>query len=99
LGGLLDRLETKNYILRRKVPGDRRIKLVGMTTEGKELLRVMQERTADLNAEMMAGMTNDEIMRVDDILHRMKQRLQEMNHESKAIRREAQEQEESASFL
>jgi DNA-binding MarR family transcriptional regulator len=83
LGRLLDRMEAKNYIIRRRVAHDRRIKLVDMTPQGESLLRLMQEHTLNLNEDMMTGMNNADIARVEDILHRMKVRLQEMNVESR----------------
>ena len=79
LGGLLDRLEAKNYITRRRIPHDRRIKLIDMTPEGENLLLLMQEHTLNLNEDMMTGMNNADIARVEDILHRMKVWLHEMN--------------------
>ena len=50
-----------------------------MTPEGENLLLLMQEHTLNLNEDMMTGMNNADIARVEDILHRMKVRLQEMN--------------------
>jgi len=84
LGDLLERLERKNYVIRKRIPGDRRVRQVEMTREGKALLHEMQARTVDLNSAMLAGMGEDELTRVEDILHRMKLRLQEMNLEAKA---------------
>jgi DNA-binding MarR family transcriptional regulator len=83
LGGLLDRLEASGYIIRRTDPEDRRAKLVEMSPAGRALLGLMQERTTDLNRDTMRGMTNAEILFAEDILHRMKIRLIEMNNEMK----------------
>jgi DNA-binding MarR family transcriptional regulator len=83
LGGLLDRLEANGYITRRTAPNDRRAKLVEMTESGRSLLGLMQARAAVLNTEMMRDMTAEEIALAEDILHRMKVRLIEMNGEMK----------------
>jgi len=83
LGGLLDRLEANGYIIRRTDLADRRAKRIEMTEAGKFLLNLMQERATGLNEDMMRGMTAEEILRAEDILHRMKLRLIEMNSETK----------------
>jgi DNA-binding MarR family transcriptional regulator len=83
LGGLLDRLEANGYIIRRTDPADRRAKRIEMTAAGKFLLNLMQERATGLNQDMMRGMTTEEILLAEDILHRMKLRLIEMNSETK----------------
>jgi DNA-binding MarR family transcriptional regulator len=83
LGGLLDRLEANGFVTRRISPSDRRAKLVEMTPAGRSLLGLMQARATGLNEEMMRGMTQEEIDLVEDILHRMKIRLIEMNGEMK----------------
>jgi len=83
LGGLLDRLEANGYVSRRTAPSDRRAKLVEMTPAGRSLLGLMQARATVLNEEMMRGMTAAEIDLVEDIMHRMKIRLIEMNGEMK----------------
>lgn len=84
LGGLLDRLEQAGYILRRPDPEDRRAKRVEMTETGVELLAAVQDRAATLNAEIMHNVTPAEILQVEDILHRMKLRLVEMDQQMRA---------------
>jgi DNA-binding MarR family transcriptional regulator len=83
LGGLLDRLEANGYIIRKTDPTDRRAKRIEMTAAGRFLLNLMQERATGLNRDMMRGMTAEEILLAEDILHRMKLRLIEMNNETK----------------
>jgi len=79
LGGLLDRLEANGYIVRRADPVDRRAKRVEVTPQGTALLETIQARAAVLNSDMMKGVTTAEIVATEDILHRMKLRLIEMD--------------------
>jgi len=79
LGGLLDRLEANGYIVRRADPVDRRAKRVEMTPQGTALLETIQSRGAVLNSDMMKGVTSAEIVATEDILHRLKLRLIEMD--------------------
>jgi DNA-binding MarR family transcriptional regulator len=83
LGGLLDRLEANGYVARKADPTDRRAKRIEMTAAGRSLLSLMQERATSLNQDTMRGMTNEEILVAEDILHRMKLRLIEMNNQTK----------------
>lgn len=75
LGGLLDRLEAAGYIQRRADPKDRRAKRIVMTRQGEAVLEDMQANASKLNREMLLGVTEDEIHRAEEILHRMKKRL------------------------
>ena len=81
LGGLLDRLEASGYIERRADPVDRRAKRIVMTRTGEEVLQKMQERGRKLNDETLIGISADEVEIAEDILHRMKKRLMEMDAE------------------
>jgi DNA-binding MarR family transcriptional regulator len=60
LGRLLDRLETKGWIERRTVPKDRRVKLVFLARAVEPLLRTMRSLAADLRAEALADLTDQE---------------------------------------
>ena len=60
LGRLLDRLETKGWIERRTVPKDRRVKLVFLARAVEPLLRTMRSLAADLRAEALADLTEQE---------------------------------------
>ena len=95
LGGLLDRLEANGYVARKADPTDRRAKRIEMTPAGRSLLSLMQERATSLNQETMRGMTNDEILLAEDILHRMKLRLIEMNNQTKQTAEDKSEAPES----
>jgi DNA-binding MarR family transcriptional regulator len=60
LGRLLDRLETKGWIERRTVPKDRRVKVVYLARAVEPLLRTMRSLAADLRAEALDGLTEQE---------------------------------------
>lgn len=75
LGGLLDRLEANGYIQRTADPKDRRAKRIRMTDTGATLLAAIQKRASVLNREMMEGVSPEEILATEDVLHRMKLRL------------------------
>jgi MarR family transcriptional regulator for hemolysin len=81
LGGLLDRLEAAGYIERQADPADRRAKRVVMTRKGEEILETMQEQGADLNRDTLRDITEQEVRLAEDIMHRMKKRLIEMDAE------------------
>jgi MarR family transcriptional regulator for hemolysin len=84
LGGLLDRLEANGCIERKADPVDRRAKRVAITDAGEHLLESMQEHASSLNKEMLRGINESEIALVEDVLHRMKYKLLEMEVQSKA---------------
>ena len=79
LGGLLDRLEASGYIERKADPTDRRAKRIVMTEKGEEVLEKMQEQARDLNRDTLRDITEQEISLTEDIMHRMKKRLVEMD--------------------
>jgi len=79
LGGLLDRLEVSGYVERKADPVDRRAKRVAITAEGQALLDGMQSRSVALNRDMMDCVTVEEILFAEDVLHRMKRNLIEMD--------------------
>lgn len=79
LGGLLDRLEAAGYIERKADPSDRRAKRVAMTDAGEQALAGIQARAIALNRDMLDCVTVEEIRFADEVLHRMKHNLIDMN--------------------
>jgi DNA-binding MarR family transcriptional regulator len=75
LGGLIDRLEASGHVERRPEPGDRRAKRVVMTPKGIKLLERIQKIGKVVNAEIMTGISAADILRAENLLHKMKQRL------------------------
>jgi MarR family transcriptional regulator, transcriptional regulator for hemolysin len=83
LGSLLDRLEANGLVVRIADRQDRRVKMIKITPTGDTLLSQIEQRAAQLNGEMLKDITADEILMVEDLLHRMKQRLVQMDHETR----------------
>lgn len=81
LGSLLDRLEVNGFIVRIADRQDRRVKMVKITQAGANLLDDLEQRAAVLNREMLSDVTPEEILQMEDLLHRMKQRLITMDQE------------------
>jgi MarR family transcriptional regulator for hemolysin len=75
LGGLIDRLEASGYVERQPEPGDRRAKRVVMTPKGIKLLGQIQKIGKVVNAEIMTGISANDILRAENLLHKMKQQL------------------------
>ena len=75
LGGLIDRLEASGYVERQPEPGDRRAKRVVMTPKGIKLLGQIQKVGKVVNAQIMTGISATDILRAENLLHKMKQQL------------------------
>jgi MarR family transcriptional regulator for hemolysin len=75
LGGLIDRLEASGYVQRQPEPGDRRAKRVVMTPKGIKLLGQIQKVGKVVNAQIMTGISAADILRAENLLHKMKQQL------------------------
>jgi MarR family transcriptional regulator, transcriptional regulator for hemolysin len=79
LGGLLDRLEANGMIQRVADPIDRRAKRIEMTNKGAKLLNGLQARASLLNADMLHDLTPEEVHATEEVLHRLKRRLIEID--------------------
>ena len=75
LGGLIDRLEASGYVQRQPEPGDRRAKRLVMTPKGVKLLGQIQKVGAVVNSEIMSGISAKDILRAENLLHKMQQKL------------------------
>ena len=75
LGGLIDRLEASGYVERQPEPGDRRAKRVVMTPKGIKLLGQIQKVGKVVNTQIMTGISATDILRAENLLHKMKQQL------------------------
>jgi MarR family transcriptional regulator, transcriptional regulator for hemolysin len=89
LGGLVDRLEAGGYVERRPDAADRRAKRVVLTTRGARLLADIQSIATGVNADMLAGISGADLLRTEEVLHRMKQRLIAMDAVPGAANRHA----------
>src|SRR3712207_2309111 len=57
--GLTDRLEARGLVERRPSPGDRRVKVVALTTEGERVQRAVWERLMT-DSPVTAGLTREQ---------------------------------------
>ena len=79
LGKLVDRLEAGGYVLREPHPNDRRAHLVSVTAKGEELVERIQSTGQRLNDEILGGIPEEDIRQTEEILHRIKVRLIELD--------------------
>ena len=75
LGGLIDRLEAGGLVKREADPEDRRAKRVVMTPKGSKLLAEIQGIAKIVNGQIMNGISKSDIVRSENLLHKMKQQL------------------------
>ena len=54
MGGVIDRLEARQLLLRNKSPADRRVKLVALTAEGEAALAAIQPAMAKAQKRILA---------------------------------------------
>jgi MarR family transcriptional regulator, lower aerobic nicotinate degradation pathway regulator len=57
LGGVLERLEAKGWVLRTAVPTDRRVKLLQLTLEGEGLLRQVEPAVHRVQQRLLEPLT------------------------------------------
>ena len=86
LGGLLDRLEAAELIVRKADSTDRRAKRIAMTRKGEEIVVKMEKIGASFNREMSKGISSEEIAMAEAVLDHMKKNLIEMDGRSKSLR-------------
>ena len=60
IGGVIDRLERKGFVLRVVSPQDRRARLLQLTTEGEQLLATCRPVVSSLQADILATLTPKE---------------------------------------
>jgi DNA-binding MarR family transcriptional regulator len=53
---LVDRLEQRGLLERRPIPGDRRVRALHLTREGRRVLRKVMDASAEHEAELTAGL-------------------------------------------
>ncbi|SES17126.1 DNA-binding transcriptional regulator, MarR family [Sphingobium sp. YR768] len=75
IGGLLDRLETAAYIVRKADRTDRRLKRVFITERGYGIMDEMAAIGRQLNSVVMKGISIDQIHLAEEVLHQMRQNL------------------------
>ena len=75
LGGLIDRLEEREFVERRADPLDRRVNMVHPTARGIAVLDKMQKIGMEMNAKVMNGISLQEQHQLAELLHTMKANL------------------------
>ena len=75
LVGLLDELEERGFVERKRDPNDRRRHLVRLTSDGKKTLRTLRTLAGRLDDDFLAPLSNDE----REALHALLLRLAEVH--------------------
>jgi DNA-binding MarR family transcriptional regulator len=78
MGGLIDRLEESGYVERRADASDRRARRIYMTRKGVAMVEKMQTISENLNAEIFREIPDRDVIKVESVLKRVKNRLIEM---------------------
>ena len=81
LGGLVDRLEATELVRRESTPADRRTKLVFLTDKGRGLIDTMRGQSDRMSEVILAGLDNDDRLRLTEMLTIVKRNLLEYKNE------------------
>jgi len=81
LGGLVDRLEATELVRRESTPADRRTKLVFLTDKGRGLIDTMRGQSDRMSEVILAGLDNDDRLRLTEMLTTVKRNLLEYKNE------------------
>lgn len=73
---LLDRLENKQYVVRRKNPNDRRASLVFLTVEGNNLREEVRYEFDNMRSELLKGIDVQKREHVIEVLTTIKNRIE-----------------------
>lgn len=83
LSGLIDRLEDVGMVERRPDPGDRRIKRIFITKEGRRVIKEMRQLTLECNDKMLAGLDPQEVLNTVETLRKLNRNLKALKARSK----------------
>jgi DNA-binding MarR family transcriptional regulator len=75
---ILDRLEKKDYLVRRDHPEDRRSTLVYLTAAGGELMAEVRRELADIEAKITAGLSPEQILEMKQGLRLVCRNIEEI---------------------
>lgn len=78
LGRLIDCLEESGYVERKADPIDRRAKRIHLSKKGKKVVKDIQQIAEKANANILHGISEEEIEYTEEVLARMKKRLLEV---------------------
>ncbi len=78
IGGLIDRMETAAFVERRADERDARARRVYLTRAGQKLVSTIRESVDAVEADILAGVTEDELDAAAIVLVKIKSRLLEL---------------------
>ena len=78
LGGLIDRLENVHLVERRADADDRRVKRIFLTAEGMKVVNKMRQISAPTNAEILKGISSNDLRSAAKTLRAIKANLLRM---------------------
>ncbi|MDO9713724.1 MarR family winged helix-turn-helix transcriptional regulator [Paracraurococcus lichenis] len=81
VGSMIDRLEAAGLVIRKGDALDRRIHRVFVTAKGHEIQARMVEVGRRLNAEILAGLSADEIAAADHVLTIIRRNIRRVLHD------------------
>jgi MarR family transcriptional regulator for hemolysin len=79
LGGLIDRLEDRDFVVRRADLSDRRVNRVYLTSKGNSVLSKMVQIGHEMNSKIMRGIMLERQHMLAQMLHEMKANLIALN--------------------
>ena len=84
-GALIDDLETRKLVDRQANPRDKRVWLVGLTDEGKELAVQLEQRDLELRDLFREGVTREERSQLADVLQKFRTNLNEVRKDHSKV--------------
>jgi len=75
LGGLVDRLEAAEFIVRRLDAADRRVKRIHLTTKGAQTVKKMRQLSHEMSERILSGLGVEERYQLSDMLSQVKLNL------------------------
>ena len=84
-GALIDDLEKRKLVDRKADPKDKRVWLVGLTDEGKELAAQLEQRDLDLRDLFREGVTREERSQLADVLQKFRTNLNKVRKDHSKV--------------
>jgi MarR family transcriptional regulator for hemolysin len=75
LGGIIDRLEAAEFIIRNPDPVDRRVKRIFLTSLGKQTVKDMRIMSHDMSERVLEGLDREQRILLSDMLGVVKNNL------------------------
>ena len=84
-GALIDDLEKRKLVDRKADPKDKRVWLVGLTDEGKELAAQLEQRDLDLRDLFREGVTREERSQLAGVLQKFRTNLNKVRKDHSKV--------------